>query len=79
MIQEPASGQVIAELPIGPELTTALLERAGPLGDLLARVVAYERADFAAAAAFPLDPATTTQSYIEAVDWSTRLTGSLAA
>jgi c-di-GMP phosphodiesterase len=70
---------VIAELPIGADLADALLEGAGPLGDLLARVIAHERADFAAASAYPLDARTTTRAYIEAVDWSTRLVGSVAA
>lgn len=70
---------VIKELPIGPELVEALLEGAGPLGDLLGRVIAHERADFATASAYPLDARTTTRAYIEAVDWSTRLVGSVAA
>jgi len=70
---------VIEELPIGPDLTSALLEGNGSLGDLLARVIAYERADFAVAAAFPLDATIATRAYIEAVDWSTRLIGELAA
>lgn len=69
----------IEELPIGADLIDALLEGAGPLGDLLGRVIAHEHADFAAASAFPLDARTTTRAYIEALDWSTRLTGSLAA
>jgi hypothetical protein len=42
-------------------------------------VVAHERADFAAASAYPLDVATMTTAYIEAVDWSTQLVGSVAA
>ncbi len=70
---------VVAELPIGPDVTGALLEREGPLGDLLGRVIAHERADFAAAAAYPLDAKTTTRAYIEAVDWSTRQIGSLVS
>jgi EAL and modified HD-GYP domain-containing signal transduction protein len=70
---------VIKELPIGPDLVEALLAGEGQLGDLLGRVIAHERADFAAASAYPLDASTTTRAYIEAVDWSTRLVGSLAA
>lgn len=70
---------VIKELPIGPDLVEALLDGAGPLGDLLGRVIAHERADFATASAHPLDARTTTRAYIEAVDWSTRLVGSFAA
>jgi c-di-GMP phosphodiesterase len=70
---------VIEELPIGPELVEALLAGAGPLGDLLGRVVAHERADFAAASAYPLDANTTTRAYIDAVEWSTQLVGSAAA
>jgi EAL and modified HD-GYP domain-containing signal transduction protein len=71
--------EVITELPIGPDLTAALVDKTGSLGDLLRRVIAYERADFAVAAALPLDPGTATRAYVEAIDWSTRLVGSLAA
>jgi hypothetical protein len=60
-------------------LVEALLAGSGQLGDLLGRVIAHERADFAVASAYPLDANTTTRAYIEAVDWSTRLVGSLAA
>jgi EAL and modified HD-GYP domain-containing signal transduction protein len=71
--------EIVPELPIGPDLKSALLEGAGVLGDLLTRVIAHERADFASASAAPLDAKTTTRAYIDAVDWSTRLIGSLAA
>lgn len=70
---------VIEELPIGPDIVDALLTGAGPLGDLLGRVIAHERGDFAAASANPLDVSTMTTAYVEAVDWSRQLVGSVAA
>ena len=50
----------------------AVARREGSLGDLVARVVAHEQGDFAAAAAPPLDARTVTNAYIEAIDWATR-------
>lgn len=38
--------EVLAALPFEPEIELALTEHAGPLGDALARVIAYERGDF---------------------------------
>src|SRR5262249_2603173 len=58
---------VIAELPIDDELKDAVARRDGSLGDLVARVVAHEQGDFAAAAAPPLDARTVTNAYVEAI------------
>jgi EAL and modified HD-GYP domain-containing signal transduction protein len=63
---------VIGELPIDDELKDAVVRRDGGLGDVVARVIAHEQGDFAAAAAPPLDARTVTNAYIEAIDWATR-------
>jgi EAL and modified HD-GYP domain-containing signal transduction protein len=39
---------VLAELPLGPDVSLALLQRAGPMGEVLAWVTAYERGEFEA-------------------------------
>jgi EAL and modified HD-GYP domain-containing signal transduction protein len=64
--------EAIDELPIDDELKDAVIVRDGPLGDLVARVVAHELGDFGAAAASPLDAGTTTRAYVEAIDWAMR-------
>lgn len=77
LIDRPLS-EVIGELPLDEQLSAALLERQGPLGDLLCRVVAFEQGDFDVAAAPPFDARTTTSAYIEAIDWSSGLLGALS-
>ena len=37
---------VLAELPLGPEVSLALLRRVGPMGEVLEWVTAYERGEF---------------------------------
>ena len=39
---------VLAELPLGPDVSAALLRRAGPMGEVLEWVTAYERGEFEA-------------------------------
>jgi len=71
--------EAIEEIPIDEQLKKALLDQDGPLGDLLDRVIAFERGDFAKAAAAPLNARATTAAYIEAIEWSTRTVSQLAA
>lgn len=66
---------VIPELPIESRLSAALLEYEGRLGDLLKRVLAFEQGEFAAAGSAPLDALIVTSAYMEALAWTTRLTG----
>ena len=49
------------------------------LGDLLGRVLAYERGDFAAATREPLDSPTLTRAYLQAIEWSSALLGGMPA
>ena len=69
----------IDDVPIDGELKEALLGHAGPLGELLKRVLAFEHGDFATAAAAPLDTRTATGAYLEAISWSSRTVDALAA
>jgi EAL and modified HD-GYP domain-containing signal transduction protein len=63
----------VADLPIESSLAGALLERTGHLGDLLGRVIAYERGDFTTATAAPLNAPRLTRAYLEAIEWSTEM------
>jgi EAL and modified HD-GYP domain-containing signal transduction protein len=67
--------EIAGELPISARLRGALLERDGPLGDLLARSLAYEQGDFTTALAAPLDPPTVSGAYLEGIAAAARLIG----
>jgi EAL and modified HD-GYP domain-containing signal transduction protein len=70
-----ALDEALADLPIDEEVAAALLRGEGNLGDLLGRVIAYERGDFAEATRPPLDPPTLTRAYLQAIEWSSALLG----
>jgi EAL and modified HD-GYP domain-containing signal transduction protein len=71
--------EALAGLPIDEKVAAALLDREGRLGDLLGRVLAYERGDFAAATREPLDSPTLTRAYLQAIEWSSALLGGVPA
>lgn len=62
--------QALAGLPLSEEIVAALLAGEGPHGDLLRRVLAYERGDFEEAVAPPLDPGPVSDAYVEAVGFA---------
>jgi EAL and modified HD-GYP domain-containing signal transduction protein len=76
-------GQTAAELAprlsLNQEVTDALLDGVGPLGELLALVAAYEASDLPALIAAPVPAEDTTRSYLEAVAWSARMLGQAEA
>jgi c-di-GMP-related signal transduction protein len=62
--------ELVGRLPLTEELVAALVDRRGPLGDVLATTCAYEAGDPAAGSGDPLDlPA----AYLAAVDWAERI------
>jgi c-di-GMP-related signal transduction protein len=60
-------------LSLTAEITEALVAGAGPLGELLALVDAYEASDLPALVAGPLPGRDAARSYLDAVAWSTRM------
>jgi c-di-GMP-related signal transduction protein len=70
-------GQPVAELvprlSLNQEVTDALVTGAGPLGELLAVVAAYEMSDLPALVAAPLPTGEAARSYLDAVAWSAQL------
>ena len=68
---------VVDALPFTATVARALVDRAGPLGEMLECVLAYERADFEAVAAFgiPVDVADT--AYRRAIPWADIASGNL--
>ncbi len=61
---------VTERLPLADDLRAALVDRKGPLGQVLDAVLAYERGDDAAVAAAPFDAFELSRAYLSAVGWS---------
>ena len=66
--------EVIDQLGVGPEIRAALLDRTGPLADLLATAVAYERGEWKSVekrlTAFGTEEATAAEVYERALNWT---------
>ena len=60
---------IITELPLADELSSALLEKAGPAGRILEAVVAYELANFTAEAV-QAHTAGVAMAYMDALRWA---------
>jgi len=67
---------LVAELGLAPELRTALIEGAGPVGRVLGWVLGYESQDRRLLADLGA-PASIANAYIEATQWSIELEGTL--
>jgi EAL and modified HD-GYP domain-containing signal transduction protein len=61
--------ELLAELPLDDRLTSALIEREGPEGRLLAAVIAYERGNFEACAEHGISLLSLSNAYHQALDW----------
>ncbi len=70
--------RLLADLPLSAELDAALRDRSGPLGQLLATVIAYDTADWDRVAASPWDPDTLGRAYLEAIDQAGEAAGLIA-
>jgi EAL and modified HD-GYP domain-containing signal transduction protein len=64
---------LIADLPLTGDLTAALLHAAGPLGEILTLVRAYEQGHHPAPGRPPLAPAAVSTAYLDAVCWAQNL------
>lgn len=72
--------ELVGELPLPPEVARALVERVGPLGELLDAIAAYERGDLAELERLrPGELAGFIRAYTEAVRWADQLRAQLAA
>lgn len=71
--------EIIAELPLADELTGALLERKGELGEALSCVINYEESKWEDVAYGPLSSEQIRDAYVEALQWAADLRGTLAA
>ena len=62
--------EIVRELRLDERLSAALLDRAGPEGELLLAVLAYERGDFDDPALHGIDPAGIAEAYISSLGFS---------
>jgi c-di-GMP-related signal transduction protein len=68
--------EVVQRLPLELEVRQALVNRAGPLGQLLDTVAAYEVADLEKLGSSPIDLSKLAPAYLSAVGWSMTTVGS---
>ena len=60
--------EVLASAPLADDLTAALLDRFGPLGNILTAVLAHERGEWASIDDLGVDAQTLNRIYFEAVE-----------
>jgi EAL and modified HD-GYP domain-containing signal transduction protein len=75
-LDEPMSS-VIQRLPLSSELSAALVEHSGELGNVLERALACERADWQGATVEDLDEGERAASYVAALEWANQALVSL--
>jgi c-di-GMP-related signal transduction protein len=75
--------ELVAGLPLTDEVTGALVDGAGPLGEVLALVRAYQADEvtelLAELPGVPVDPAELAHAYLDALGWSTRTVAAVSA
>ncbi len=69
--------EVVDPLPLSDDVKSALIHRVGIKGELLDAAIAYERADWDRLTDTDLDASTLAHSYLEALEWSTRMMASV--
>jgi EAL and modified HD-GYP domain-containing signal transduction protein len=69
LLAEPIQ-ELAPRLPVTPEISTALVDGSGRLGQVLALARAYERSDLPALAAAPMSAAELARAYLSALGWS---------
>ena len=62
--------QLLADLPLAPEILAALLKREGELGIILEGMLAYERGEWEQCAAQTVEPGRLNSVYWESVEWA---------
>jgi EAL and modified HD-GYP domain-containing signal transduction protein len=65
--------KAVGTLPLTTEVNEALLELKGPLGEVLATVLAYEGGDWEQALRLAVEPARLKEIYLDSVEWARHL------
>jgi EAL and modified HD-GYP domain-containing signal transduction protein len=71
--------ELLAQLPLSVEMKAALLRHEGPLGELLQRVLSYERGDWDPLVATEHDSTTLREAYLDAIKWASDISTLLLA
>jgi len=71
--------ELVQQLPLDVDVTTALLAREGKPGDLLRLVTLYEKGDWQAVDTFKLEMHTLRQAYLDALAWSYTITSQISS
>jgi len=61
---------ILRQLPLSPEINTAILARLGPAGRILDTVTAYERGDWHTVGALDLPADVVRNAYLDALNWT---------
>lgn len=67
--------ELLEELPLSEDLSRALRDRTGPVGDVLATVIAYDEADWDRVSASGFDPEPLSSAYVDAIDEASETAG----
>jgi EAL and modified HD-GYP domain-containing signal transduction protein len=78
LFDQPLS-QLIGDLKLSPDVTSALLEYGGILGKVLEYVIAYERGNWESIESMDLEESAVRDSYLEAIEWMASLVPLLKA
>ena len=62
--------QLLADLPLAPEILDALLKREGVLGTILEGILAYERGEWELCPVQAVEPEKVNSMYWESVEWA---------
>jgi EAL and modified HD-GYP domain-containing signal transduction protein len=65
--------EAVGTLPLTTEVNEALLDLKGPLGEVLATVLAYEGGDWEQALRLAVEPARLKEIYLDSVEWARHL------
>jgi EAL and modified HD-GYP domain-containing signal transduction protein len=69
--------KAIAELPLTDEVKSALINKAGPVGQALRCTMAYENADWDNVQFYGMSPAPIREIYMESIAWARQLSSGL--
>jgi EAL and modified HD-GYP domain-containing signal transduction protein len=78
-VLDTSMAQLVASLPLTPEVGQALTNRRGPIGRALAACIAYERWEWAELSNAPLPAADLQTAYLDALTWARTLTSGIGA
>lgn len=78
LLDQPLS-EILSQVPLSQEITSALLEGHGPMGLLLNCVLAYEKGHWEEASCHQVSQIEVRDAYLEAVRWADEMSGVLAS